>query len=172
MTQTRWWTYLRGLMGNDNATEAAKKSDISSSNFTRWKKGARADPDFVVKIARAYNTNVLEALVAAEFITDEEAALTTISPTIDLADIDSTTLIDELQHRVNTIRYLIDLEEGGDEKLARFIEQQSNVVSLQSAQPDTQDGTVVEWNDAANHAAKDGIDENEERIRRGEDPID
>ena len=33
----------------------------------------RQDPDFVVKIARAYNGNVLEALVAADFITPEEA---------------------------------------------------------------------------------------------------
>lgn len=62
-------------MGDDNNTEAAKKSGISSSNFTRWKKGARADPDFVVKVARAYGVNVLEALVEAEFITEEEAKL-------------------------------------------------------------------------------------------------
>lgn len=75
MTQTRWWKYLSELMGNETATEAAKKSKISSSNFTRWKKGARADPDFVVKIARAYDANVLEALVEAEFITEEEAGL-------------------------------------------------------------------------------------------------
>lgn len=73
MTQTKWWTYLSQLMGDETATEAAKKSGISSSNFTRWKKGAKADPDFVVKIARAYNANVLDALVAAEFITAEEA---------------------------------------------------------------------------------------------------
>lgn len=74
MTQTKWWAYLSKLMGNETATEAAKKSGISSSNFTRWKKGANADPEFVVKIARAYNANVLDALVAAEFITEEEAA--------------------------------------------------------------------------------------------------
>lgn len=62
-------------MGDDNNSEAAKKTGISSSNFTRWKKGARADPDFVVKVARAYGKNVLEALVEAEFITDKEANL-------------------------------------------------------------------------------------------------
>ena len=73
MSETRWWKYLSSLMGNETATEAAKKSGISSSNFTRWKKGARADPDFVVKVARAYNADVLEALVAAEFITAKEA---------------------------------------------------------------------------------------------------
>lgn len=73
MEETNWWQYLSELMGNDTPTVAARKAEISASNFTRWKQGARADPDFVVKIARAYNGNVLEALVAAEFITPEEA---------------------------------------------------------------------------------------------------
>lgn len=73
MTTTRWWKYLSELMGEDTATNAAKKTGISASNFTRWKQGANADPEFVVKVARAYHANVLEALVAAEFITEEEA---------------------------------------------------------------------------------------------------
>ena len=73
MEETNWWQYLSDLMGSDTPTAAARKAGISASNFTRWKQGARADPDFVVKIARAYNGNVLEALVAADFITPEEA---------------------------------------------------------------------------------------------------
>lgn len=63
-------------MGEETATEAAQFIGISKSNITRWKDGARAAPDFVVKVARAYNTNVLEALVEADFITEEEAGLT------------------------------------------------------------------------------------------------
>lgn len=66
-------------MGDDTPTVAAKKADISASNFTRWKQGARADPDFVLKIARAYDADVLEALVAADFLTDEEAGLSSSS---------------------------------------------------------------------------------------------
>lgn len=73
MEETNWWQYLSDLMSGDTPTAAARKAGISASNFTRWKQGARADPDFVVKIARAYNGNVLEALVAADFITPEEA---------------------------------------------------------------------------------------------------
>lgn len=75
MKSTRWWTYLNGVMGDDTATKAAKKTGISASNFTRWKQGANADPEFVVKVARAYKVNVLRALVEAEFITEEEAAI-------------------------------------------------------------------------------------------------
>lgn len=55
--------------------DAAKQAGFNQSAFTRWKNGAKADPDFVVKFARAFHLNVLEALVEAEFITEEEASL-------------------------------------------------------------------------------------------------
>lgn len=55
--------------------DAAKKAGFNQSAFTRWKSGAKADPEFVVKFARAFNLNVLEALVEAELITEEEASL-------------------------------------------------------------------------------------------------
>lgn len=75
MNETRWWKYLQRLMGDQSQLEAAQFIGISKSNITRWKDGTRAAPDFVVKVARAYNANVLEALVEAEFITEEEANL-------------------------------------------------------------------------------------------------
>lgn len=75
MTATRWWKYLQGLMGDQSQLEAANHIGISKSNITRWKNGAPAAPEFVVKVARAYGANVLHALVEAEFITREEADL-------------------------------------------------------------------------------------------------
>jgi len=75
MNSSNWWKYLEPILQGQSFSEAAKIVGINSSNFTRWKKGARADPDLVVKIARAYNRNVLEARVAADFITEEEAGL-------------------------------------------------------------------------------------------------
>lgn len=75
MSETRWWRYLQTLMGTQSQLEAAQHIGISKSNITRWKEGTRAAPDFVVKVARAYGANVLDALVEAEFITAEEAGL-------------------------------------------------------------------------------------------------
>lgn len=143
MTNTRWWQYVSQVIGGSTYSEAAEKAGFDKSAFTRWKKGARADPDFVVKIARAYGVNVLEALVEAEFITDEEAALTTIAPQLDLAQIDAQELLDELQHRIDTIRYLLELEEGGDRKLAAIIDR-SNVVDFQSARSDIPQDAVAD----------------------------
>ena len=72
---TRWWEYVTKVIGKDTYSAAANRAGFDKSAFTRWKNGARADPDFVVKFARNYNRNVLEALVAAGFLTDEEADL-------------------------------------------------------------------------------------------------
>ncbi|MFI8664277.1 helix-turn-helix domain-containing protein [Rhodococcus qingshengii] len=75
MTETRWWTYVQKLIGNDTAQDAAKRAGFSKSAFTRWKQGANADPEFVVQLARAYGVNVVEALAESGLITDGEAAL-------------------------------------------------------------------------------------------------
>ncbi|MBG9328404.1 hypothetical protein I4J35_05995 [Corynebacterium belfantii] len=79
MANTQWWTYVESVIGDDNFKTASQKARFNQSAFTRWKRGADADPAFVVKFARAYGKNVLEALVAAEFITAEEAALKEVS---------------------------------------------------------------------------------------------
>ncbi|WKD60883.1 Helix-turn-helix protein [Corynebacterium ciconiae DSM 44920] len=97
-------------MGGQTQLEAAKFIGISKSNITRWKNGARADPDFVVKVARAYGANVLEALVEAEFITEKEAQLREVAPTLDLEDISADALLDELQRRVDRFNFIKNLE--------------------------------------------------------------
>ncbi|BAF54916.1 hypothetical protein cgR_1921 [Corynebacterium glutamicum R] len=96
-------------MNGQTAKEAADQTGISASNFTRWKKGARADPDFVVKIARAYNANVLDALVKADFITEDEAKLTEVSPTLDLTKVSGEDLMNEVERRIEALRYLDSL---------------------------------------------------------------
>lgn len=75
MEKTRWWRYIEPKLSGMTLRDAAKKAGFNQSAFTRWKAGAKADPEFVVKFARAFNVNVLEALVEAEFITEEEAAI-------------------------------------------------------------------------------------------------
>ncbi|WP_151530566.1 MULTISPECIES: hypothetical protein [Corynebacterium] len=110
MTNTRWWNYVTALIGDSTFSQAAVKAGFDKSAFTRWKKGTPADPAFVVKLARAYEANVLEALVEAEFITEEEAQLREIAPTLDLEDVSADALIDELQRRVDRFNFIKNLE--------------------------------------------------------------
>lgn len=72
---TAWWTYVEALIGSDNFVEAATKAGFDKSSFSRWKQGAKADPAFVVKLARAYRANPVHALVVSGLLNDEEAQL-------------------------------------------------------------------------------------------------
>ena len=75
---TEWWNYVQSLIGDDSFKEAADRAGFDKSAFTRWKKGAKADPAFAVALARGYRANVIEALVAAGLITNGEAGMTTV----------------------------------------------------------------------------------------------
>ena len=119
MTNTRWWTYVNQLIGDASYSAAAEKAGFDKSAFTRWKKGARADPEFVVKMARAYKVNVLEALVEAEFITDAEASLTEVAPDLDITKIPGSDLMDEIERRLEILRYLDSLDAPEDEVAKR-----------------------------------------------------
>lgn len=101
MTQTRWWKYVTNLIGDSSYSAAANKAGFDKSAFTRWKKGAKADPEFVIKLARAYNTNVLQALVEAEFITAKEAKLNLVDTGgTKLAEATDDELADEVLRRM------------------------------------------------------------------------
>ena len=112
MEDTRWWKYVKALLKEDTFKAAATKAGFNQSAFSRWSRGATADPAFVVKLARAYGANVLEALVEAEFITEEEAALKHVSPDIDLTKIDGADLAAELDRRIRVLNYLKNLDEN------------------------------------------------------------
>lgn len=164
MQSTRWWDYITEIIGDSTYSQAATKAGFDKSAFTRWKKGARADPDFVVKIARAYDANVLEALVAAEFITEAEAKLREIKVGgITLNDATNEQLTDEILRRLQADATAYD---------ATVDELAIRRSKAESTPADKYDGTVCDWDDTIPHAADSSPDENEERLKRGEDPID
>ncbi|AEI11857.1 hypothetical protein Celgi_1338 [Cellulomonas gilvus ATCC 13127] len=102
MVETSWWTYVQELIGDDSPAEAAARAGFDKSAFTRWKKGANADPAFVVRLVRAYGGSVLEGLVAAGTITNREAGLMgrAPSPRIALQAAPDDLLLSEVQRRM------------------------------------------------------------------------
>lgn len=97
MSTTRWWKYVESVAGDASNVEIARHVDIDPSAVSRWKKGQNPDIGFVVKFARQYNRNVLEAVAAAEFITDAEAALREVRAHV--GDLSSDELAVELLRR-------------------------------------------------------------------------
>lgn len=142
-------------MGEQTQLEAARKIGISKSNITRWKEGARAAPDFVVKVARAYDSNVLEALVEAGFITEEEAALREVPiGGVALSDATDEQLIGELHRRLHQEDELAARRGGGRVRSGGY-----------------DDGTVRLWDESVPYAADGSVDEELVREERGEDPV-
>lgn len=78
---TPWYDYVLRLKGRDSRRTAAQRAGFDGSAFTRWSHGAKPDPIFAVMFARAYDGNVLEALVATGLITEVEAGLTRVELT-------------------------------------------------------------------------------------------
>ncbi len=106
MTETRWWQYVSRITPDGaTATEVADKAGFDKSAMTRWKNGSAPDPYFVVKLARAYERPVKEALVEAGLITEEEAALTEVEVGADDALRGATdgALLEELRQRLANV---------------------------------------------------------------------
>lgn len=98
-TPTKWWAYVRHVAGDATQLEIAHRAGIDKSHPTRWKQGFAPGAEFVVRFAEAYDRNALEALVAAEIITEEQANLREVRVT-ELSEIPSKDLLAELARRI------------------------------------------------------------------------
>lgn len=102
MSDNNWWTFVERTIRDDSPQVAADRAGFDKSNFSRWKRGSRPDVEFVVKLCRAYGTNVLDGLVAAGYITREEAGtrevVVGVEAALHSADLDD--LLGEIKRRV------------------------------------------------------------------------
>ncbi|WP_413462125.1 helix-turn-helix domain-containing protein [Corynebacterium kefirresidentii] len=194
MTSTRWWQYIEPIISGMTMRDAAKQAGFNQSAFTRWKNGAKADPDFVVKFARAFNLNVLEALVEAEFITEEEADLKEITvggPA--LSEASNEELVKEFLYRSDPHAKRLFNTETGEESFEASLHiapspvseprgYRDDLASRRAGAPvsgpsaslhDDDDGVVREFDYSPDeYAADSSPNEQEEREKRGEDLID
>jgi transcriptional regulator with XRE-family HTH domain len=69
-----WTEYVKATAGADLQNEIARKMGVDQSTASRWLRGAPAGkPSNVAAFAKAYGRPVLEAFVAAGFLTDDDA---------------------------------------------------------------------------------------------------
>lgn len=88
-----WWTYVTEKSGGATQTEIAERTGLTQPTVNRWRT-SKPKVDNVIAFARAYDRPVLEAFVAAEFLTEEQAQLTKVDVTA--ADLDTETLVEKL----------------------------------------------------------------------------
>lgn len=95
-----WWAYVQ--RHSDGATNAriAESVGITPPSVGRWSKpGARPDPVQAAAFARAYGRPVLEAFIAAGFLTAEEAGERPTAPP-SLATLSDDELLAEVRRRM------------------------------------------------------------------------
>ncbi|WP_225754689.1 helix-turn-helix transcriptional regulator [Actinotalea sp. Marseille-Q4924] len=83
-----WWQYVERVSSGAAQGDIAQAAGVSGPTVSRWRSGKQGvDPGPAARFARAYGRPVLEAFVAAGFLTPEEAkAKVLINDPQDLTD--------------------------------------------------------------------------------------
>jgi transcriptional regulator with XRE-family HTH domain len=76
-----WPEYVRRLSRGDNQVAIEARTSIDQGTVSRWLRGKTTpSPAQAAKFAQGYDGNVLEAFVAAGFLTPEEAGIPPAAP--------------------------------------------------------------------------------------------
>ena len=68
-----WWAYVQQVAEGAPNARVATAIGITPSSVGRWAKGSNPDPQQAAAFARAYSRPVLEAFIAAGFLSPDEA---------------------------------------------------------------------------------------------------
>jgi len=102
MSMKEWSAFVRRVSGGKNQLEIAAKTGLAQTNIGRWLRGESVLPkaQSVVAFARAYGQSPIEALVAAGFITAEEAGVKVRKTRPNLSEYTEEELLEDLRRRV------------------------------------------------------------------------
>ena len=104
---TDWWDYVFRIAGREvRQKDIADRLGLEQSAVSRWKRpNAMPSAETVVKFARQYGRPPVEALIAAGYITEQEAGAPV--GTFSAADLSTEDLFAEVRMRFDAVeRYL------------------------------------------------------------------
>ena len=163
-------TWLTDLIGEDTRATASKKADYAQSTISRQLSRGYLRPETVIALCRAYDRSPVSGLIETEYINDYELQ----GPDVEVALHEATNeqLLDEIMRRSDPqARYLFGNE--GDEDTVGLAPHLTPVSGPSASLHDDDDGVVREFDySPGEYAADSSPNEQEEREKRGEDPID
>lgn len=92
----KWWDYVQEVSGQASQTEIAKRLGLSQPGVSRWQT-VPPKPESVITFARTYNRPLIEAFLAAEYLSAEDAAMTKVA---DASKLTNEELLTELRRRL------------------------------------------------------------------------
>lgn len=102
-----WYDYVQRIAGSASQTQIERETGIRQSNLSRWKNGGTPAPEHAARIANSYGRPVLEAFVAAGFLTAEQAnAQVVVDPS--LSHFSDETLVNEIGRRLAFMQERVD----------------------------------------------------------------
>lgn len=162
--------WLTTLPGSPTVSQAADHSGISKATLLRHAKTGKTTAEFTISISRTYEVNEVESLLALGFIS--RSAIDEYGVNAALEGATNQQLLDEIMRRSDPkARYLFG-NKGDDDVIGLAPHLTPVSDAHDSLHDDEDDGTVMEWDDSIPHAADSSPDEQAEREKRGEDPID
>lgn len=102
-----WWQYVEHVTDKATQEAIARRVNVSTPTVSRWQ-GSTPKPETVAAFARAYSRPVLEAFIAAGFLTEEDARVQVIVERYETPDDD--TLLRLLSERLGRDRKDVDDE--------------------------------------------------------------
>lgn len=109
-----WWAYVQRVAPGQPNARIAKETGIAPSSVGRWGKGSGPDPEAAANFARAYDRPVLEAFIAAGFLTAAEAGEKP-SAAPSLASLSADDLLKEVRRRMEGGQSWGEVESGSEE---------------------------------------------------------
>lgn len=164
-------TWYRRITGDATERAAALRSGVTTSTLNRQLSKGELSAEVVIKLSRAYGISPVEGLAATGHITHEEATgMTADSAAELLSDPD---LIRTLAYRINADpqAWFGTFGELADEDDGVVVPLHSNK-DAGHVDAGSYDGTVKDFDWSQPHAADGSTDEQAEREKRGEEPID
>lgn len=97
-----WWRYVVTVTGNATQKDIAAATGIDQSSISRWQRGTSTPrAEAVVTFARTYRRSPIEALVAADYLSSEDAGVVEMTTlTGDLRQVSIDSLLGEIRRRV------------------------------------------------------------------------
>lgn len=161
MNLTQW---IEQITGNATAQEIAKAADLPLRTVQHQLSTGRMSLENKILIGVAYRHHPMRTLIEWEIVNPEWERIPDIEAALRLAE--EGQLADEVLRRM-----LLGKNDAFDITIDELAARRSNN-NTGDVRGDSYDGTVRDWDNTIPHAADSSPDETEERLKRGEDPVD
>lgn len=108
-----WWEYVERIAGVVDQKVIAEAAGVTSGQVSRWKKGDKPGAEPVIHFARCYKRPPTEALIAARFLSEDEAAGIAVLD-LSVRGMSSDALASEIGSLVAELRGRIPGDQGED----------------------------------------------------------